>query len=488
MGANNKHNSLSFDSYRRHFLSGFKKLSDSPPEPQDVKFRFDEYGDQIIKYITSEDLPMPITIGLNGEWGSGKTTLVKVIQKKIKENFTNTFTIECADFNAWDAEKSGIPVLLWYTIEKKLCPSRRQRNMLKPISTLLIDVACRKTIGMSYGDVKKHFEEYSKTDHHEQIKFVSGMLKNKRLIIFIDDLDRCDASNILEVLEIIKNLLNIKNIIYFITVDIKQIERAWDLKYGPKVKKIESKKYIDKLFPIILTLPPKSDTDIKEYVSSLFPFRSTESGLEESHEESMRKLRNHLVQSMNSNPRKIKRVLNTVFFIIQNLNNHYSNPRLDPIEQFERYFAFVITWVCIAMYHREIAEIIKIDPSSLVHISLLLAMFENLSDFKKAYETYRVNNNGGWKLTLTLQENNQKEFIFPEYLLPNYANDVIKTIISKDNSAFKPLRQIAEFTGPLSRIWGANPACSTQNDIQKYYSQYTKMLADIIEKGGLIGT
>ena len=48
---------------------------------------------------------MPITIGLNGEWGSGKTTLVKVIQKKIKENFTNTFTIECADFNAWDAEK-----------------------------------------------------------------------------------------------------------------------------------------------------------------------------------------------------------------------------------------------------------------------------------------------------------------------------------------------------------------------------------------------
>ena len=380
---------ISFDSYRRRFLGNFKKLNDSPATIIEAKFRFDEYADQIIKYITSGDLPTPLTIGLNGEWGSGKTTLVKIIREKITQyrlkSTGHEIPIKHIEFNAWDAEKSSITVSLWKTIENELCLASKEKRLLKPISKLLVDAALRNTVNMRYEEVRKYFEEYSNIDYRGKIAHVHKSLGNTRLIIFIDDLDRCDASNILSVLEIIKNVLVIKNVIFFITVDIKQIERAWDLRYGRDVKKIESKEYIEKLFPIIFTLPPKSDTDVEEYVNGLFPAESVaDPDLHQHYEQSLCNLRAHLVRSLENNPRKIKRILNTIFFIIQNSDDH-SFDHSDPSTQFARYFAFIITWVCVAINHREIAEIIKIDPPALIHVSLFLGKYNSFSDFKDDY-------------------------------------------------------------------------------------------------------
>ena len=70
------------ESYRKGFLENFRKLDDSPAL-ENLKFNFSTYGEQLARYITSEDLPTPSTIGLNGEWGSGKTTMIKTIQQNI---------------------------------------------------------------------------------------------------------------------------------------------------------------------------------------------------------------------------------------------------------------------------------------------------------------------------------------------------------------------------------------------------------------------
>ena len=481
---------LSFDSYRKHFFSGFKKLSDSPAILPEAKFEFDRYADQIIKYITSDDLPTPLTIGLNGEWGSGKTTLVRIIQEKIERyglrSATNTISIKHVEFNAWDAEKSSITVSLWKTIESKLLTSN-ERNILEPISKLLVDVALRKTVNMSYDNAKKHFEEYSQINYRDKIADVPKCLDNKRLIIFIDDLDRCDASNILDVLEIIKNVLAIENVIFFITVDIKQIERAWELRYGQGVQNIESKEYIEKLFPIIFTLPAKSGADIEEYVNGLLPLESTtEPDLHRRYEPSLLDLRAHLVQSLENNPRKIKRILNTIYFIIQNSDDH-SFEHSDLPRQFARYFAFIITWVCIAINHREIAEIIKIDPSALIHVSLFLDKYANFSDFKDEHEKFR-NQDVAFRFSIKFSANTSKDIEFRKDWFSIHANNILEFIISKDVSAFKPLKHVARFINKSPVESPQSQLQYTQETIRQRYQQYTEMLKNIIEKGGLIDT
>ena len=60
------------EEYRKGFLRNFRKLEDSPAL-ENPQFNFSAYGKQLASYIASKDLPTPLTIGLNGEWGSGKT-------------------------------------------------------------------------------------------------------------------------------------------------------------------------------------------------------------------------------------------------------------------------------------------------------------------------------------------------------------------------------------------------------------------------------
>ena len=83
------HPDIESEVYRRDFLENFKKLSDDP-ELENLQFDFSTYGEQLARYMTSKDLPLPLTIGLNGEWGSGKTTLIKTIQQNIAEMSDNS--------------------------------------------------------------------------------------------------------------------------------------------------------------------------------------------------------------------------------------------------------------------------------------------------------------------------------------------------------------------------------------------------------------
>ena len=240
----------SLEVYRKGFLKNFRKLEDTPAL-ENPQFSFSTYGKQLARYITSKDLPMPLTVGLDGEWGSGKTTMVKIIQQNIAEisgdsDYENTI---CINFNAWAAEKTDIAISLFQKISEFLDTRQSDRSWIEkfkklrtkkfdnPWITLCLDIALRKwMIGMTYEEVEKHFKKplLSTEDISKQIE---DLLGGKRLAVFIDDLDRCNASNILELLETIRNVLGIGNLIFFISVDIKQIERAWDMRYNSDMGK-----------------------------------------------------------------------------------------------------------------------------------------------------------------------------------------------------------------------------------------------------------
>jgi len=74
----------SLEKIRGGFLKNFKTFNDLP-ESEDLRFDFSRYGWDLANYLTSDVLPTPLTIGLNGEWGSGKTTMIKAVQKNIDE-------------------------------------------------------------------------------------------------------------------------------------------------------------------------------------------------------------------------------------------------------------------------------------------------------------------------------------------------------------------------------------------------------------------
>ena len=102
---------------------------------------------------------------------------------------------------------------------------------------------------------------------------------------------------------------------------------------------------------MVFSLPPKTDDDVGSYHDSLVALND-EYG----------KLRIHLVESLSSNPRKIKRMLNIIFFLIQNYDlKNIVDEEMDSKKQCQLHFSFIITWVALTINHRTISKVFQTE-------------------------------------------------------------------------------------------------------------------------------
>jgi KAP family P-loop domain len=139
-------------------------------------------------------------------------------------------------------------------------------------------------------------------------KEIETMIQDGKLIIFIDDLDRCKIENILGILEAVKIFLQSKGVVIVIGVEMGMLERAWRVRYGEDhAGNHRGTDFLDKIFQLRLSLPEKDEYEMKKYINSIAAFLQPEEF-------------NLLYSGFPHNPRKIKKVLNLVYFLSTNLN------------------------------------------------------------------------------------------------------------------------------------------------------------------------
>jgi predicted KAP-like P-loop ATPase len=201
-------------------------------------FGFDAYS-KTISDILSESLndnKKSLTIGIFGEWGSGKSKLLA----EIKDSFKDDDKIIPIWFNAWRFEKEEhiiIPMLksAFYEIEKNKTFLKKLENngakVLKSLFSLSYSVSkgvlnsfSYKNSGISF-KIKEFFKEIDSipqniknimnddTFQYESMYYnfhesLESITKDVKLIFLIDDLDRCLPENSLKVLESIKLFLD----------------------------------------------------------------------------------------------------------------------------------------------------------------------------------------------------------------------------------------------------------------------------------------
>ena len=111
---------------------------------------------------------------------------------------------------------------------------------------------------------EKEDEEFKNMSYHQKVKELKNCFRelsnilrkdNKKLIVFIDELDRCEAENILSLLASIKLFFSLggedkdenKNIVYFVAVDKDAVAKAIETKYKNIIKAEEYLEKIDTL-------------------------------------------------------------------------------------------------------------------------------------------------------------------------------------------------------------------------------------------------
>ena len=91
-----------------------KTLKDEPID--DAKLLgVKETANTLYSFLVSDTLISPLVIAVNGEWGSGKTSLINTVKRRLEEDRQTVVF-----FDAWKYEYSDPAAALFYTIAKRL--------------------------------------------------------------------------------------------------------------------------------------------------------------------------------------------------------------------------------------------------------------------------------------------------------------------------------------------------------------------------------
>lgn len=371
---------------------------------------FNVHADLLINIIYDESV-LPITIGVFGDWGSGKSSVLQIV----KEAFDNDADKDslCIYFNGWtfegyddakaallnsilkelednkkipDAIKDTIKEKakkLWKSIDWMRGAGMVMKNVALPAVTAyftgglsLVPFAIQKLAEWGNNPeiiIKKLQSDEGKEIFNSFIKEGKENDKNitnavaefrkdfselldatnfKRLVVIIDDLDRCSPERIIENLEAIKLFLNVPKTAFVIGADPRIVKYAIEYKYKNN-KEIEDDNnriiidYLEKLIQLPYSLPRLSESEVETYISMLIckkeigddkfkkvldefkKYRSTNkysafglSNFEKILEDNdFRKVKDNVItipslvplitNSLYGNPRQIKRFLNT---------------------------------------------------------------------------------------------------------------------------------------------------------------------------------
>ena len=324
--------------------------------------------------------------------------------------------------------------------------------MVKSIGSFALDAALRKSTGLSKHEVEKHFKEFAK-----QISTIredlEEIIKDRRLIVFVDDLDRCDVGNVLDMLEAIKMFLTARGIIFIIAADMEKSERAWQLRYNNKEGLEEGRQYIDKIFQLKLSLPPKDASQIETFVRKIIPDNLT------------RVEREFIIKGCPPNPRKIKRILNLEYFILKGLLDDQDFNDMAPL---------VIVWCILTTSFIDLAKIIKNDPDSLLRISLICLKHNSFVTLNNVWPKMKADAEKNATIQLD-------QWILSASFITDATRQGLEYIIEKNHDdAFNLLKNIASHYG--IKYQPPNEAVSGNPDIR-----IIPLLSKIMAEGGMTG-
>lgn len=212
---------------------------------------------------------------LNGTWGSGKTSLINLIQKEINTYIPGEKGLKyypiIVNYSPWNTKDSdGIIAQFFETINEQFFSSKLRKIFNKKTVKNVFEFAEKiPRIGKYISDGKKLFDAYFSRFINNQdsiegkkakiIKYLNSH-SYFRYIVFIDDLDRLNNKEIRVVIQLIKAVCNFPNITYVVAYDKEIVADALKAEQA-----INGYQYLEKIVQVQIDIPHINYDDLKEY-------------------------------------------------------------------------------------------------------------------------------------------------------------------------------------------------------------------------------
>ena len=282
-------------------------------------FQTGAYVNALSEFILECDTPM--TIAIQGDWGTGKTSMINMVDEKIKKEVASVVfnTWQYSQFNLGDA----LPVLmlnkLALTLTDKKFTADEIKRTLSKLGKMAVHLAAGKfTGGGDTNDDIFNFDEVEsivgiKNEFQKAIDSRAADTKRNRVVVFVDDLDRLEPQKAVELLEVLKVFLDCDKCIFVLAVDYSVVTQGVKAKYGQDMDSEKGKSFFDKIIQLPFKMPV-AKYNIEGYLKVLMDniWGSDVKITDDDVKEYMSIIEN----TIGKNPRSIKRVVNS-FIIVE---------------------------------------------------------------------------------------------------------------------------------------------------------------------------
>lgn len=292
------------------------------------------------------------TLAIDASYGSGKTMFLHMLKNKIIDKYS-TMNVDkpliVAYYNAWQYDFFGEalePLVLSIMECEELAVQKDGQEGAKKFrgAMAVVGAAANAIIQHKTGISLDSFidscknkapsddkQEVEFNTYEEKIRKLSDALTeaakvyddHARLLVIIDELDRCRPDFALKTLEITKHILDSNNVVFLYAVDMRQLQKTVEKMYGSGM---DSAGYLLRFFDYISVMPKASNT---EYLANVLMqsevFSRNEFLSQPKIETELQKSFGEILDRIPLTPRDIDRIINAYVVMVDMFLGDYDN-------------------------------------------------------------------------------------------------------------------------------------------------------------------
>lgn len=280
---------------------------------------FEVYGTALADAIRGGS-PAQFTVGIYGAWGSGKSSLLNAVKRALDDDPH----VVTAYFDAWRYEKADhIVVPLLHSI-KVATDQLESVSVKKQVRDALLSVIRSITFTLGPAQISVGQPDAKKTDAQAIAELDSAFLKpyadmraigdalgNNRIVVLIDDLDRCSSDNVVALLEAINLVMDVPGFVFVLALDYDVLVNAVAVRYPHASGHVFVEKMVQVPFRV-----PRLNLRRESFLADLVPGWSDEAAafLPAEFPDIAYEI---ATLGLEANPRQIKRFINSTLVLLR---------------------------------------------------------------------------------------------------------------------------------------------------------------------------